>query len=161
MLTGLQTFVPEADRSFIGVRLGRLLGVAHPDDGGAELGREDLFAGWRRFLEHLASVHPVTIVIEDAHHAHRELIDFVDQLVDWSRDRPIFVLVLARPEIDDRHPGFGSGRNRARITLDPLDAASMDTLVDALVPGAPIAAREAIVARVKGSRCTRWRASGR
>lgn len=151
LLDGLDRFVPDvADRSFIGIRIGRLLGVAHPDDGRGELGREDLFAGWRRFFEQLAAVHPVTILIEDAHHAHRELIDFVDQLVDWSRDQPIFVLVLARPEIDDRHPGFGSGRNRARITLDPLDTASMDALVDALLPGAPTGAREAIVERAQG-----------
>lgn len=148
---GLDRLVPDiADRSFIGIRLGRLLGVAHPDDGGAELVREDLFAGWRRFFEQLAKVHPVTILIEDGHHAHRELIDFVDQLVDWSREQPIFVLVLARPEIDDRHPGFGSGRNRARITLDPLDPASMDALVDALLPGAPVAARATIVERSQG-----------
>src|SRR4029079_4810994 len=47
-------------------------------------------------------------------------------------------------------PGFGSGRNRVLLTLDPLDEASMRPLVDALVPGMPVAARDAIVAQAQG-----------
>jgi len=35
-------------------------------------------------------------------------------------------------------------------TLDPLDAASMDQLVDALVPGMPAAARAKITAQAQG-----------
>ena len=97
--------------------------------------REEMFAGWRRFFERLATTAPVVLLIEDAHHADNELLDFIDHLVDWAREQPIFVLVFARPEIEQRRPGFGSGRNRVSITLDPLDRTSMDTLVDALVPG--------------------------
>ena len=80
------------------------------------------------------------MLVEDAQYADAGLLDFLDYLVDWVRDLPVYVLVLARPELGQARPGFGAGRNRSTLTLDPLDAASMDVLVDALVracrPGA-------------------------
>ena len=151
LASGLERYVPDPDdRAFIGVRLGRLLGARFAGDPGGELTREELFAGWRRFFERLASTTPVAILIEDAHHAHAELLEFIDHLVDWVRDLPLFVLVFARPEIDERRPGFGSGRNRVSVTLDPLDASSMDALVEALIPGSPAPARSMIVERAQG-----------
>jgi class 3 adenylate cyclase/tetratricopeptide (TPR) repeat protein len=148
---GVERFVSDPDdRVFIGVRLGRLLGVRFAGDPGNELTREELFAGWRQFFEQLAATAPVAILIEDAHHARGELLEFVDHLVDWVRDLPLFVLVFARPGIDERRPGFGSGRNRVSITLDPLDAPSMDALVEALIPGSPSSARAMIVERAQG-----------
>ena len=90
-----------------------------------ELSREELFAGWRIFFERMADDEPVVLMVEDAQHADRGLLDFLDHLVDWSRDLPVYVLVLARPELDDVRPGFGTGRNRVLLTLDPLDDASM------------------------------------
>ncbi len=98
----------------------------------------------------MADAGPVILMVEDAQHADRGLLDFLDHLVDWSRDLPIYVLVLARPELDDVRSGFGSGRNRVLLTLDPLDDASMRPLVDALVPGMPVGARDAIVAQAQG-----------
>ncbi|WP_241432210.1 ATP-binding protein, partial [Ilumatobacter nonamiensis] len=139
------------DRAFIGIRLSRLLGVTTDDTApAATLTRDDLFAGWRRFFEQLSTTAPVAILIEDGHHAAPELLDFIDHLVDWARDLPIFVLVFARPDLDDRRPGFGSGRNRVSITLDPLDPASMDQLVDALVPDTEPDRRAMIVDRAQG-----------
>ena len=90
------------------------------------------------------------MLIEDAQYADSGLLDFVDHLVDWARDLPIFVLVFARPELEHDRPGFGAGRNRTALTLDPLDALSMDSLVDALVPGMPSVARQAISGRAQG-----------
>lgn len=139
-----------ADRDFIAPRLGRLLGVAGDgSDKDSTLTRDELFAGWRRFFEQLAAVQPVAILIEDAHHAGPDLLDFLDHLVDWARELPIFVIVFARPGIDDRRAGFGAGRNRASITLDPLDTESMEEIVDALVD-APTDARDIIVGRAQG-----------
>jgi class 3 adenylate cyclase/tetratricopeptide (TPR) repeat protein len=148
---GLDQFVPDPDeRVYIGVRLGRLLGVAFDGEGAAALGREELFAGWRLFFERLAAVQPVVLLIEDAQHADSALLDFLDHLIDWVRELPVYVLVFARPELSQARPGFGSGRNRSMLTLDPLDTASMDRLVDALVPGMPPAARRAITSQAQG-----------
>ena len=151
LAAGLDRFVPDpGERAYVGVRLGRLLGVAFAGDGGAALSREELFAGWRLFFERLAGDGTVVLLVEDAQYADAGLLDFLDHLIDWTRDLPVYVLVFARPELGQARPGFGGGRNRTTLTLDPLDAASMDALVDALVPGMPAAARSAITSQAQG-----------
>ncbi|HEY5200044.1 MAG TPA: adenylate/guanylate cyclase domain-containing protein [Acidothermaceae bacterium] len=148
---GVAQFVPDPEeRVYVGARLGRLLGLPFGDDDGAVLGRDELFAGWRLFFERLASTHPVVLLIEDAHYADAGLLDFCEHLVDWARDLPIFVLVFGRPEVEARRPRFGTGRNRTTLTIDPLDSTSMDRLVDALVPGMPAEARNAITSQAQG-----------
>ena len=146
---GLGRFVSDpGQRAYAGVRLGLLLGVEFAGDGGGPLAREELFAGWRLFFERLAAESPVVLLVEDAQYADAGLLDFLDYLIDWTRELPIFVLVFARPEL--ARPGFGAGRNRVTLTLDPLDAASMEALVDALVPGTPAAARAKVTAQAQG-----------
>jgi len=148
---GLDRYVPDpAERPRVGVRLARLLGVAFAADGGGPLAREELFAGWRLFLERLAAAGPVVLLVEDAQYADAGLLEFLDYLTDWVRGLPVFILVLARPELGAARPGFGSGRNRVTLTLDPLDAASMDGLVESLVPGMPVAARAAVTGQAQG-----------
>ncbi len=148
---GLDRFVSDpAERAYIGARLGRLLGVAVDGDDGTALAREELFAGWRLFFERLAADDPVVLLVEDCQYADSGLLDFLDHLIDWMRDLPVFVLAFARPELGQARPGFGTGRNRSTLTLDPLDAASMDQLVDALVPGMPAAARAKIAGQAQG-----------
>ena len=148
---GLVRFVADStERDYVGVRLARLWGAAYPSTAPAVLGPEELYAGWRLFFEALARVAPVVLVVEDAQHADASLLGFVDHLVDWSRDLPVFVLVLARPGHATIDGGWGIGRNRSRLSLDPLDPASMDRLVDGLVPGMPEPARAAIVTRAQG-----------
>jgi class 3 adenylate cyclase/predicted ATPase len=148
---GLARYVADpGERGYVAVRLGRLLGVAAEGDGGAALSREELFAGWRLFFERLAAENPVVLLVEDAQYADTGLLDFLDYLIDWVRDLPVYVLVLARPELGQARPGFGAGRNRSTLTLDPLDVASMDQLVDALVPGMPAAARAKVTGQAQG-----------
>ena len=151
LAAGLDRFVLDpAERAYVGTRLGRLLGVTAAGDDGSVLGQVELFAGWRLFFERLAAELPVVLLVEDAQHADAGLLDFLGHLVDWSRDLPVYVLVFARPELDQARPSFGSGRNRVTLTLDPLDAASMDALVDTLVPGMPGSARARITAHAQG-----------
>ena len=90
------------------------------------------------------------LLVEDAQYADAGLLDFLDHLIDWSRDLPVYVLVFARPELGQARPGFGTGRNRITLTLDPLDPASMDQLVDALVPGMPAGGPGEVTAQAQG-----------
>jgi class 3 adenylate cyclase/predicted ATPase len=148
---GLDRLVTDpGERAYIGLRLGRLLGVDVAGNGPAALGREELFAGWRLFFERLTAEHPVLLVVEDAQYADSGMLDFLDYLIDWSKDLPVYLLVFARPELGQARRGFGTGPNRTTLTLDPLDPGSMDQLVDALVPGMPAPARAAVTAQAQG-----------
>ena len=140
----------QAERDYVGVRLGRLLGVPYQSETKAVLTQDELFAGWRLFFEQLAKVAPVVLVVEDAHHADASLLGFFEHLIDWSRGQPIFVVIFARPGHAVIDAGFGVGRNRSTLSVDPMDAASMDSLVDGLVPEMPVEAREAITERAQG-----------
>jgi class 3 adenylate cyclase len=61
---GVDRFVPDpGERQYVGVRLGRLLGVPFPGDDTGPLEREELFAGWRVFIERLAASAPVVLLI--------------------------------------------------------------------------------------------------
>ena len=77
-------WVPDpTDREFVSPRLGALLGVAEPG-----LGRAELFAGWRMFFERLAAHEPVVMVFEDMQWADDGLLEFIEQLLDWSAAQP-------------------------------------------------------------------------
>ena len=55
LVQGMEQWVPdEGERAYVGTRLARLLGVPYAADTGAELSREELFAGWRIFFERMA-----------------------------------------------------------------------------------------------------------
>jgi hypothetical protein len=114
---GLDRLVPDAaEQGYVGARLSRLLGVRFDGGGGGPLGREELFAGWRLFFERLAARHPIVLVVEDAEAADAGLLDFLEYLIDWVRELPVLVVVLARPELARARPGLGSGRNRSTLT---------------------------------------------
>ena len=91
------------------------------------------------------------MVFEDFHYADTGLLDFVDHLMEWSRDVPILIVTLARPELLERRPDWGAGkRSFTSIHLEPLSTEAMRELLAGLVPGLPAAARDAIVARADG-----------
>ena len=135
----------EPERQWIEPALLTLLGVEASADAA------QLFSAWRTFFERLAETAPVVLVFEDFHHADDGLLDFVDHLMEWSRNAPIYVLTLARPELLERRNGWGAGhRSFTSLYLDPLPPAAMTQLLEGLVPGLPVTARQAIVARADG-----------
>jgi class 3 adenylate cyclase len=147
---GLQQWLGDADeREYVAPRLAQLLGVDYGD--GSVLGRDELFAGWRLFFERLAVQAPVVMVVEDLQYADAGLLDFIEHLLDWARDVPIFIVTLARPELETRRAGWGTRRrNGTVLSLDGLDGVSMDALLEGLVPGMPPAAKAAVAARAEG-----------
>src|SRR5947199_3788928 len=135
------------ERAFVEPRLAHLLGL----DEAATGDRQDLFAAWRLFFERLADAYPTVLAFEDMQWADTSLLDFVEYLLEWSRDYPIYVITLARPELQERRPGWGAGqRNFTSLFLEPLSHGAMEELLEGLVPGLPGRLREQILARAEG-----------
>ena len=103
--------------------------------------REESFTAWRRFIEGIASTRPLVLVFEDLHWADDALVAFVEHLVDWSSGVPLLVLCSARPELYERHAGWGGGkRNSNTISLSPLGADETARLLAALLQKAVLPA---------------------
>src|SRR5687768_1472984 len=144
----LEEHVADAsERERIGPALLTLLGV-----GQAPLaGRDAFFPAWRSFFEKMAEKATTVLVFEDLHWADTGLLDFIDHLLDWSRNLPILVVTLARPELFDRRPNWGAGRRHVTgLPLERLTDDAVKQLLEGLVPGLPEDALAAIVGRAEG-----------
>jgi class 3 adenylate cyclase/tetratricopeptide (TPR) repeat protein len=135
------------ERRFVEPRLAQLLGLGEQET----RDRQDLFAAWRLFFERLAETYPTVLAFEDMQWADASLLDFVEYLLEWSRNHPLFVVTLARPELIERRPNWGAGhRNFTSLYLEPLSEQAMDELLVGLVPGLPPALRSKILERAEG-----------
>jgi class 3 adenylate cyclase/tetratricopeptide (TPR) repeat protein len=93
----------------------------------------------RKALEGRARQRPLTLVVEDIHWAERTLLDLIEHLVDWTRDAQLLLLCLARPELLDERPAWGSGRTNAEtLTLEPLAEREADELIESLLGGSQL-----------------------
>jgi class 3 adenylate cyclase/tetratricopeptide (TPR) repeat protein len=147
----LGDWVPDAtERAWMEPRLLQLLGL-EASDAGTRPDRDSMFAAWRVFFERIAERGVVVLVFEDLQWADDGLLDFIDHLLEWSRDRPISLISLARPELLDRRSDWGAGRrNFTSLVLEPLDSDSMRELLAGLVPGLPGPVVERVVDRAEG-----------
>jgi len=148
LAAALDEYVADADarRTLVDPLL-HLLGIG--DSGGRERGQ--LFVAWRAFFERIAEQGPVVMVFEDLQWADEGLLDFIEELVTWSRGHSIYVITLARAELLDRRPTWGAGqRSFTSLNLSPLSDEDVRELLDGLVPGLPPAFRDEIVARAEG-----------
>jgi class 3 adenylate cyclase/tetratricopeptide (TPR) repeat protein len=110
-------------------------------------GPEEIFLAVRRSFEQRARERPLALVIEDIHWAEPTLLDLLDHLVDWTRDAPLLLLCLARPELLDERPTWGGQEQAENIRLEPLSRAESDELIDELVDDPGL--REDIRARIR------------
>ena len=135
------------ERDFVEPRLAHLLGFGEQ----AAHEKHDLFAAWRLFFERLSATYPTMLAFEDMQWADESLLDFVEYLLDWSRDHALFVITLARPELLERRPNWGAGRrNFTSLFLEPLSREAMTELLAGLVPGLPDDLRDSILERAEG-----------
>jgi class 3 adenylate cyclase/tetratricopeptide (TPR) repeat protein len=146
--TAIAEYVPvEEERRWVEPRLSALLGIEEVPPGD----RNELFAAIRTFFHRIAERATVVMVFEDLHWADDGVLEFIEDLIERSTRHPVLVITLARPELLERHPGWGSGRrNTIAMHLAPLADAEMRELVVGMAPGISDEATGAIVARAAG-----------
>jgi class 3 adenylate cyclase len=143
--------ISDDDAAWVERHLRPLVG-AGGDGGTGE--RSESFAAWRRFVEALAEQRPTVLVFEDLQWADDALLDFVDDLVEWTRDVPLFVICTARPELLERRPSWGGGKaDAATVSVRPLSDEQTATLIAKLLDRPVLAAetQTALLAHAGGN----------
>jgi class 3 adenylate cyclase len=141
---------PMDDPAWLETRLGPLVGLRE----GEAADRDESFAAWQGFIDAIATTEPLILLFEDLHWADPALLEFVERLVDWSNNVPILVVCTARPELYERHSGWGGGlRNATTLALSPLSSDETARLVAGLLDTAvlPAETQTALLERAGGN----------
>jgi tetratricopeptide (TPR) repeat protein len=140
----------EADRGWIADRLRPLAGL-HGTAGADQIER---FTAWARFLQALSAEAPLVLVVEDAHWADQQLLDFLGHLAGRAAGAPIMLLITGRPELATHAPKLQSAAPAVTwLAVSPLSdtdtAALLAGLLDARLIDAGLQAR--LLERVGGN----------
>ena len=114
----------------------------------------DTQLSFRKLIEARAAERPQIVVFDDLQWAEPVFLDLIEHVSDWSRDAPIFLLCVARPELLELRPGWGGGKlNATTILLEALSAEDCELLISRLAGGAQIAddVRERILQAADGN----------
>jgi class 3 adenylate cyclase len=99
-----------------------------------EAASDEIALQTRRILARLARERPLVLVFDDLQWAEPTFLDLIDHVTDLSRDAPMLLLCVARPELLDVRPGWGGGKlNATTMLLEALTDAESAQLVDNLL----------------------------
>jgi class 3 adenylate cyclase len=79
-------------------------------DDGAVASTDEIAWAVRKLLEAVAAEQPLVCVLDDLHWGEATFLDLVEHVADLSRDAPILLLCMARPELLDLRPGWSGGK---------------------------------------------------
>jgi class 3 adenylate cyclase/tetratricopeptide (TPR) repeat protein len=129
---------PEDD-PIVAQRVSQAMGI-----GGAEAAvPEETFWAIRTFFESLARQRPLVLVFDDIQWGEQTFLELIDHIAEWSRDAPMMLLCLARPDFLETNRSWGGGKlNATSLLLEPLHSEDGDTLVRNLLGSAELDPRE-------------------
>lgn len=127
-------------------QLGAALGTA------VGMRAEDAFWAFRKLFGALASGRPLVLVFEDLHWGEERLLDFIEDLVERSKESPILAVCLSRPDLLEKRESWGAGKLDAQsICLMPLSDESGEELIHNLAGAADDDVRARILRRAEGN----------
>ena len=125
----LGAFADVAGATVLADRVARMVGLAE-----GESGVEEGFLAVRALFEALTRTGPLVLVFDDIHWGESTFLDLIEDIAEWSRDAPILLVCMARPELLELRPGWGGGKHNATTTLlEPLSSDDCSRLIDNLV----------------------------
>lgn len=93
----------------------------------------------------------VLLVVDDAQHLDLASVQLLDATVRGLASVPLVLLVLGRPETEDRFPGLFAERSPARLRLAALGRKALEALLADALPVRKPEAEEWIAAHAEGS----------
>jgi tetratricopeptide (TPR) repeat protein len=160
LLAHVERRIPGPNGRRVAAFLGEIADVSFPDADLPQLraARQDprlmadqTLGAWLDFIEAECAAQPVLLVLEDLHWGDVPSVQLVDAALRTLRERPLMVLALARPEVDDKFPGLWTERDLQRIALAPLTAKSAGKLVQHVLAALPPDKAAWIVERADGN----------
>ena len=96
--------------------------------------RDETLWAVRKLLEAEARERPLVLVFDDVQWAEPMLLDLVEHVADLSREAPVLLVCVARPEFLDVRPGWSGGKfNATSVLLEPLGGDDSVHLIDNLL----------------------------
>jgi class 3 adenylate cyclase len=139
-------------------RLSAMLGLEAPGavmpDTTPDNVAKEISWGLRRYLESVARMAPLIVVVDDLQWAEPQVVTMFEQLADRLADLPILIICIARPEFLESRRDWSSGQsNSTTITLDPLSPHETSTLISRLleIEALPDELRTQIIERSAGT----------
>ena len=121
-------------------------------EGAVNVDREQLFNAWRLLIGVLSWQAKYILILENLQWASDSLLDLVTHISSLRVQRPLLMITVSRPELLDRRPHWGGGRqNFTALTLHPLSAKRSQELVKKLAPDLPDAVSEKIAESAGGN----------
>src|SRR6266540_2421000 len=113
---------------------------------------EGIAWAFRKLLEARAAKRSVVVVFEDVHWGEPTFLDLVEHVADLSRDAPILLLCIARPELLDSRSAWGGGKlNATNVLLEPLGPEESAELIESLAGAIPDDLRQRILEAAGGN----------
>lgn len=106
---------------------------------GSGSGPDEIAWGIRKVLEALAQRRPLVVIVDDLHWASTTLLGIVQHIRDWSRDVPILLVCLSRPELLENEIWVTEPSCSVTLALEPLTNEDGSRLVESLLHGDPVA----------------------
>jgi class 3 adenylate cyclase/tetratricopeptide (TPR) repeat protein len=123
----------------------------------AEQLRERACAALSLMLRRLTQTHdaPVLVLVDDVHWSDDGSLQLLELLLQANRDMPLLLIMLGRPDLVERHPGWGDGdAQHLRLELAPLDQRHAIELAEVLlqrVEDIPAVLRALLVRAAEGN----------
>ena len=128
-LQGIEAAVSGEEAGLITGRIAAAVGL-----GGSPGPSDETAWAVRRLFEEEGHDRPLVVLFDDLQWAEPTFLDLVEHLADWSRDAPILLICLARPEFLDERPGWGGGKfNTTSVLLERLSDGESVELVGNLL----------------------------
>jgi class 3 adenylate cyclase/tetratricopeptide (TPR) repeat protein len=92
--------------------------------------KEEIARAFRKLLEAVAAETSLVCVFDDVHWGEQTFLDLVEHVADLSRDAPILLLCIARPELLEARPAWAGGKvNSTSVLLEPLSVAEVAEMI--------------------------------
>jgi eukaryotic-like serine/threonine-protein kinase len=95
----------------------------------ARLMADQTVGAWMDWMEAEAEHHPVFVLLEDLHWCDFASVNYMDSALRILHKKPVMLLALARPEVDQRFYGLWRDRQVQRMSLGPLGKRAAEDMI--------------------------------